>query len=143
VTFRPYNQLTASGVTDTRPNNTGVTIPKATPVRMNSSGELDFVNVSVESEVFGISGVTNSDIANGSSGNLNSAGKVSNITTSGAFGDLLYISKSGGLTEVKPSIGVAGFVAGDFVVSIGVIGKNESDPLLKDLIVNVDIKGQL
>lgn len=143
MSFRPYNQLTASAITDSRTNNTGVSISKGTPVRINSTGELDFVNVSVENQILNVAGVSSQTIPNGNAGAFLSSGKVEDVTTTATFGDLVYISKTGTLTEVKPSIGVAGFLAGDFVVSLGVIAKNETNPLLKDLIINIERKGQL
>lgn len=143
MSFRPYNQLTASALTDSRSNNTGVPINKGTPVRINSSGELDFVNVSVENQILNIAGIASQTIPDGNAGAFLSSGKIEDITTTASFGDLVFISKTGTLTEIKPSIGVAGFLAGDFVVSVGVVAKNETNPLLKDLIINVEIKGQL
>lgn len=143
MTYRPYSLLTASGVSDTRPNNSGVTITKATPVRMNSSGELDFINVAIEAQALSVAGCAFEDIPHATSGVIVTNGKVSDITTSATFGDLLYIDKTGNLTNVKPSIGVNSFVAGDFVVSIGVVAKNTVNPSLKDLIIMVDIIGQL
>lgn len=143
MTYIPYAQLTSTGVSDSRTNNTGVSISKATPVRINTSGDLDFVNVSVESEILNVVGVTNADIANGSEGDFINTGKIEDISTSLGFGDVAYISKTGTLTNVQPSIGVGGFVAGDFVVRIGVIAKNQLNPLLKDLILSMDIRGQL
>lgn len=143
MTFRPYQELKSVGVEDTRPNNTGVTISKATPIRINGSGELDFVNVSVESEAVNVAGVAGENIGDGSTGDFVSNGKITNISTSANFGDTLYVSKSGGLTATKPSIGVNGFVAGDFVIAVGVIAKNQSNPSNKDLVLNIDIVGQL
>jgi len=143
MTYRPYSTLTASGISDTRPNNSGVTMDKGTPVRINTSGEIDFINVSVEDEVANVSGVTSESILNTTSGNFITTGKVTNITTTAVFGDVVYISKTGTLTNVKPSIGVAGFVSGDFIVSVGVIAKNASNPSNKDLVVIIDVVGQL
>ena len=143
MTYRPYNQLTASGLSDIRPNNTGVTITKGTPIRINSSGELDFVNVTSEAQALAASGIAAEDILNLTSGSIVTSGKVQNIITTASFGDLLFIDKTGALTNIKPSIGINSFVAGDFVVSAGVVAKNVSNPLLKDLIVIVDIIGQL
>lgn len=143
MTYRPYTELTATGISDTRPNNTGVTISKAIPVRINSSGEMDFINVSIEAEALSVAGLTSEEISDNSSGNFVSSGKVSNITTTASFGDLMYIDKTGALTNIKPSIGVNGFVSGDFVVSVGVIAKNSSNPSNKDLIILIDVIGQL
>ena len=143
MSYRPYSELRAAGIEDTKVNNTGVEIQKATPVRINSSGDLDFINVSVEAESLSVAGVSGANIADGSPGSFVTTGKITNISTSAAFGDIVYISKSGGLTNTKPSIGVGGFVPGDFVIAIGVISKNDSNPLNKDLVINIDIVGQL
>ena len=143
MTYRPYNQLQTSGVSDERSNNTGTIFTKGTPVRINTSGELDFVNVSVESEILNIAGIASQNIPTGLSGMFINNGKIEGIITSAAFGDVIYISKTGGLTNIKPSIGVGSFVAGDFSVMVGVIAKNEANPLVKDLILNIDIQGQL
>jgi len=143
MSFRPYNQLTASGVQDVRANNTGVSIDKAVPVRINASGELDFINVSTEAQALSVSGVAAQTILDGTAGSFLSSGKIEDVSTSAIFGDTVYISKAGILTNIKPAIGVSGFIAGDFVISVGVIAKNESNPILKDLIINIDVKGQL
>lgn len=143
MSFRPYTEIKSSGVEDERTNNTGITINKGVPVRINTSGELDFINVSVEAEAINVSGVASEPITNGSKGSVVNSGKISDIATTAALGDIVYVSKSGSLTNVKPSIGVSGFVAGDFVVMVGIIAKNESNPTLKDLMLNVDVVGQL
>lgn len=143
MSYRPYNQLKTSGVSDERVNNTGVTITKGTPVRANSSGELDFVNVSVEAESISAIGVVTEDITNTNSGEFINAGKISDISTLASFGDPVYVSKSGGLTATKPSLGVDGFVSGDLVIYVGIVAKNEDNPVLKDLIVNLQVIGQL
>ena len=143
MTFRPYNKITTSGVSDERSNNTGSVINKATPVRINNSGELDFIDVSIEADIKGSIGIVKSNISNGAKGAIISSGKVEDITTSAGFGDPMYIDKTGEITNIEPDIGVNSFVAGDFVVAVGVIAKNESNPILKDLIVLIDIRGQL
>jgi hypothetical protein len=143
MSYRPYTSLTASGVSDLRPNNTGVTIGKATPVRINTFGELDFINVSVEAQAMNSAGVVSEDIINGASGAVITSGKISNITTSASFGDVVYVSKTGVLTNTKPSLGVGGFVSGDFIISVGVVAKNTDNPLNKDLVVIIDVVGQL
>lgn len=143
MTFRPFNQLTASAVSDDRTNNTGVSMNKGVPARINSLGELDFVDVSVEAEALNTVGVVAQTILNNSQGKFLTSGKIEDIVTSAAFGDLVYIDKTGNLTNVQPSVGVNGFVVGDFVIQVGVVAKNESNPLLKDLIISVAIVGQL
>lgn len=143
MTFRPYNTLTAIGVSDRRTNNTGVTINKAYPTRINSSGELDFVNPAIELNSISAIAVAKENIADGAVGEVVTGGKIADITTSANLGDVVYVSKTGSLTNQKPSIGVDSFVAGDMVIQVGVIAKNEDNAALKDLIVNIDIVGQL
>ena len=143
MTYRPTGAATSTNISDNRMNNTGVTILKATPARFNTLGELEFVNVAIEAETLSIAGVASSDIPNATSGNVVTTGKISNVTTIAVFGDVVWVSKSGGLTNLKPSIGIDGFVAGDFVVVVGVIAKNSDNPANKDLVVNINLVGQL
>jgi hypothetical protein len=95
-----------------------------------------------ESDVKVVEGVANEMILTGTSGSIITNGKVSDISGFN-FGDYLYVSKTGGLTSTLPSEGVAGFIEGDWVIRVGVVGKNQDDPLLKDLFVNVQIIGQI
>lgn len=143
MTYRPYNQLTSSGTTESRPNNTGVTITKASPVIINSSGELDTVDVSVEADALSVAGVAAADILDSTNGNIINSGRLTDITTTAAFGDVLYAGKLTSLTNVKPSVGIGGFATGDLVVIIGVVAKNIDNPSIKDLVLNINIVGQL
>lgn len=143
MTYKPYSAITTTGIADTRTNDSGITIPKGTPVKIKPNGDIDFVNVSIEADVFAVAGIAESNIAYLSTGSIITTGRVTNITTTASFGDMMYIDKTGALTNIKPSIGVNSFVAGDFVVSVGVIAKNSSNPLNKDLVVVIDIVGQL
>ena len=143
MTYRPYDQITAVGLADQRTNVSGASMSKGTPVRMTVDGDMDFVNVSIEAHAFAVSGVTNAAVPNLSPGPVLTSGRLVNLTTTFAFGDPVYVSKTGGLTNVKPSIGVDGFVAGDFIIAIGVIGKNADNPSNKDLILNIGLVGQL
>jgi len=132
----------APGSRSTLRNATGSTITKGTPVSINANGELQAVNVSDEASAAAMVGVAESDISNNTDGNIITNGKLANITTSFVYGNVLYVSKSGGFTNVKPSDGVNGFVAGDFIVNVGVIAKDPAS-VNKDLIVNHYIVGQL
>lgn len=143
MTYRPYDSITAVGLADQRTNVSGVSMPKATPVRMRPDGDMDFVDVSIEAHAFAVSGVTSAIVTNLSTGPVLTSGRLINITTSFAFGDPVYVSKTGDLTNIKPSRGVNGFVAGDYVIAIGVIGKNADNPADKDLILNIGLVGQL
>ena len=143
MTFRPYAALSSIATSENRTNNTGSVINKGVPVRINSSGELDFIDVSVESDALSIIAVANQAIPSGTAGAIISTGLIADIATSAGYGDTLWVSKTGGLTDVKPSEGVGGFVQGDLVIFVGVIAKNEINPLFKDLLLSIRVVGQL
>lgn len=123
-------------------NNSGSTIAAFTPVLINSSGDMAPINVSMESSIAAV-GLTTGSVAHGATGSVIVNGRILNVTTSAAFGDVLYISKTGGLTNTKPSIGVDGFAPLDFAIRVGVVGKNASNPANKDVIISVYVVGQL
>lgn len=109
---------------------------------MTSSG-LAMVDVSVEADIDAFVGVLSADTTNTSSGNVANSGTIEDITTSFAVGSAVYINKVGLLTNVKPSIGVNGFGEGDFCIRIGMIAINNDNALKKDLIVQIQMMGQL
>lgn len=123
-------------------NNTGNPLTSLTPVVVDTSGEAGTIDVSSENLSTSIIGLVENTITNGNYGNVITNGCIKNISTTATFG-VVYISKTGTLTNTKPSIGVEGFVAGDFVIGIGVISKNVTNPLQKDIIINVQVVGQL
>ena len=143
MSFRPYNTLKASGIELFYQNNSGTTITKTTPVCQKASGIIDFINVSVESDVFAFIGIAGADIANLASGPISTTGRIENVIVSGNFGDPLYVSKTGGLTTLKPEIGVGGFLALDFVLRVGVIARNATNFSNKDIILDTQLVGQL
>ena len=125
-------------------NETGAVLTRYTPVRIHSDGTYQKINVSIEAEALACVGVINSEtIAVSAGGYLAYNGTIEEVTTAADFGDTIYVDKTGGLTNVLPSIGLGGFVAGDFVIRIGVIAKNHFDPLKKDLILHIQVIGQL
>lgn len=134
---------TGDAVEVTRTNGSGSAMSKLLPVRANTSGELDTVDPTIEAEALAILGITKESILSGATGQVVSHGRVNDVTTSAVFGDAVYLSKTGGVTNVQPDIGVGGFVAGDIVIKLGVIAKNEANPVLKDLEVNIELIGQL
>ena len=148
MTYRPFSVIItqASGAaTATRSNlsnNTGLTLAAFTPVKLNTSGQLELLDVSIETDALAFVGVTENAIPNSSDGSVISQGKLSNIGMF-SFGDYVYVSKTSGLTNVLPSEGISGFVAGDFIIRVGVIAKNEANPLDKDLFINSQIVGQI
>ena len=126
-----------------RVNASGVSLNRTDPLRLDTSGQLRKVDASIEAEVLSCIGVARDSVANGASTGIVTSGRLESVTVPGTLGDPLYLSKTGGLTHIKPAIGVGGFVAGDFVLFIGISVKNQSNPLLTDLLVNVRLVGQL
>lgn len=138
--------ITAGAVSSELPartNSSGASITRTNPVRLDNNGEVQRVNPSVESQVLACIGVAKDSVSNGALVGIVTSGRVEDVTVPGSFGDTLFLSKTGSLTNTKPSIGAGGFVAGDFILAIGIVVKNQSNPLLTDLLVNVRVVGQL
>jgi hypothetical protein len=132
--------LTSSGLE----NGALTTMVFQTPVSYGSLGTLQRVDVSSEAlstATFGV--VSSASIGVGSTGSVCTSGKMENVVGSFTFGDVIYVDKTGSLSNTKPSIGVGGFVSGDSIVRIGVILRNKTNPLLKDLIIGVQYVGKL
>lgn len=146
MTYRPYSQISSSvdlsTIKTSLLNTSGLTILKHIPVRINSNGDIMPVDVAIEADIFSLVGISSSMISTGNYGDVVTQGRVEDIDGFD-FGEYVYISKTGGLTNILPDEGSYGFVSGDWVVKVGVIAKNPSDPILKDLIVNMQIIGQL
>lgn len=143
MTYKPYRLIKSTGIEFQYVNGSGSSLAKPTPVRIKADGTLDYIDVSIEAHVFALAGVVSSSSVNGQKSGVVTAGRVENIATSFSFGDPVYISKAGNLTNVKPSNGVGGFVHGDFIVRIGTISKNETNPSQKDLVLELNLVGQL
>lgn len=143
MSFRPYTSINAPLIEYSRTNNTGVTFNKGTPSRINVSGDPDFIDVSIEAQAKSVFALAGENIANLESGSFVQNGKIENFTTSFSFGDTIYVSKTGGLTNIPPTIGVGGFVSGDFMIKLGIIAKNESNPALKDILVDIEQPWQM
>ena len=124
-------------------NDSELAIAAGTPVRINSTGGISAIDTSVELEALAIVGVTKDSINDSEEGVVVAYGKLENISTTALLNSRVYVSSTGGITEVQPDIGVGGFLAGDFVISLGTISKNLTNPANKDLIINVEIVGQL
>ena len=143
MTYRPYDTITAVGISDQRQNVSGASMPKATPVKVNAAGDIDFVDVSVEADAFAVNAITAEVIPNLSIGKVLTNGRLTNVTITGNFGDPVFVSKTGGLTTTKPDVGVDGFVTGDYAIMIGSIAKNQDNPSLKDIVLNIGVTGQM
>lgn len=142
MTYTPISPASKS-VQAVALNNTGLPVFKGTPVGIDSSGNVQLIDLSVENSALAIVGIIKEDTPNGEKATIIGNGKIHNISTSVNVGSAVYISKAGDLTDQKPSIGVGGFTEGDFVIFAGMILINEQDPANKDIYVNIGIMGQL
>lgn len=124
-------------------NASGSTLAIGTPVCVNASSQLIKIDVTDEASVKAIVGVAGIAIPNGANGQVMDNGRVQNIVTSFAIRSVVYIDKTGGLTNIPPEPGVNGFAVGDFVVLVGVIVQNEFNGAQKDLKLMINIIGQL
>lgn len=150
MSYRPYAAIIAEAQSGSgfatiinMTNDSGSMIPVLYGVSSGVDGQAKATDVAVESDALSFVGIAVANIPDSSSGQIIISGKLENITTSMAFGDPVYLAKTGGLTSTKPSIGVGGFSDGDFVIRIGVIARNTNNPSNKDLIISFDIEGQL
>lgn len=131
-------------VGDEAVNNTGSTLNKVTPISINhTTGEADLIDVSLETSARASFAIVREDAADGAPLEYITIGRIEDVSLAFDYGDPVYVSKTGGLTNIPPEIGVGGFISGDFIISVGIIAKNINDPAKKDLIVNMDVEGQL
>lgn len=148
MSYRPYNLIIAAasasstGVSYSLINASGSPMAAYLPVTLDSSGDIKPIDVSVESDALRIIGITIQSILNATAGSVMNLGRIENVTGFN-LGDVLYVSKTGGLTTTLPEIGVGGFVASDFVIKIAKISKNQTNPSNKDMIVQIQLIGQL
>lgn len=125
-------------------NGTGSTLAQATLVSANTSGNLVALDVSNEALVLSMVGLTSFAIPAAANGTVISEGVLENVTTAFAIGDAIYASATpGALTNVKPDTGSNGFVAGDFVVFVGVLVQNEFNPAQNDIKLMLSVVGRL
>jgi hypothetical protein len=124
-------------------NGTGSIVDALTPVRVDSDGEMQLIDVSLDSSALCIVGITKNDVDDLESGTIITQGRIKDVDIAFAVGDYVYVSKSGTLTNVLPEVGVGGFLVGDYIIRIGVIAKNVADSNDKDLFVGISIVGQL
>ena len=129
-------------------NGHGVAVLKGTPVRMNTNG--DFIPVDITSEdCLRIFGLAFANINPSVLGDIITSGRIDNVSLTASFGDVLYITPDGSvkgtseLTTGGPSIGNNGFLSGHYSIRLGVVAKNLTNPVQKDIIVNIQLLGQL
>ena len=124
-------------------NNSGSSLNKGVPVRLDINGELMPIDPSIEAHVSAIAGIVSQSISDNQSGSIINSGRLEDFITSATIGSPLYLAKDGSITDVKPSIGVGGFVEGDFAVLLGIVAKNTVNPANKDLLIRIQLIGQL
>lgn len=132
-----------ASISGTYLNNSGSTLAALSLVSQNSSGTLIPVTPNSNSIVNGLVGLLTAPTIQGATGTVVFAGLVTNVTTSFVLGDVIYLNSDGTLTTSVPDYGVNAFVAGYFVVKVGKITKNSSNPANKDFLVKVEILGRL
>lgn len=123
-------------------NATGSTIPKGQPIRLTSAGAA-LIDVSDETSANSIAGVVRTNLSNGTVGEIITSGTIEDVNTGFNISDVVYVGADGNLTNIKPSEGVNDFVQYDWVIRVGVIAVNVANPGLQDLLVNIQIVGQL
>lgn len=124
-------------------NGTGSTMLKGMPVSANSSGQLIPLNVANETTVLAMVGLTAANIPSSASGLVASGGRLEDLSLAYNIGDAIYVGKNATLTNIVPSVGVNGFVLGDFVIFVGVVVKNEFDISKLDIQLMLSVVGQL
>lgn len=137
----------ASGAVETTlytPDFTGTyTGTYPTAVAINPSGFGAIVNVGTSGNAESAVGILMANISGGGAATVVLGGKIINCGLSHAAGSVLYVAKDGSLTASKPTSGVGGFVTGDYIVRVGVISVDPANLVTKDLIVDVQVVGQL
>ncbi len=127
-------------------NGTLSTMPIATPVAANTFGQAVLVDVSDETTVESMIGLTSASIPSAANGQVISDGRLENIPLGLGFavGDTVWVGTTpGSLTNVKPDITAPGWVAGYFVIFVGVVVQNEFNPSNQDLQLCRQLIGQL
>jgi len=149
MTYRPYAaiiaeaQASGTSLEVDLENQSGSSIALLQPVASDGGGRIKAIDVSSEADTFKALGLATEAIPNGDHGDVITHGRLLNVTTIYTFGDYLYVSKTGGLTNILPSAGVNGFVEGDFIVRVGLIVRNRANPAQKDIIVQIERGGQV
>lgn len=124
-------------------NGSGQTLAALTPVSVNYTGTIQKVDVSQGGSALTVVGITTQSIADGATGIVVTQGRIVDVALAFNVGDFVYVSKTGELMNTLPEVDQAGFQPGDYVIRLGVIAKNETNPAKKDMFIGLLIVGQL
>lgn len=124
-------------------NASGSLLIKATPVSVDASSHLVDIDVSDKDSVEKFIGLAANDIPDATTGMIADNGRLEDVTIGYPVGTALWVSKAGFLIDQPPTIGVNGFVAGDFAIFVGVLVENQFDNLKKDIQLMRYIAGRL
>lgn len=133
-------------------NNSGSTITKGTPVTVDLAGDLKVVDINSVNDSIAVIGVAKDDILDGEGGEVITSGRIIDapLPASASYKDVVYVSPSGALIAASslvngsyPQINNDGYILGHHIISMGVVVKNASDPLKKDIIININMLSDL
>lgn len=135
----------SSGTSSDYTNGTGSTMNLGSPVSTNTSGQVLLTDVSSEVSATAYVGLAATSIASSASGQVASDGRLQNISLGLGFsvGDPIWVGIGGTLTNVKPNIGVGGWISGYWVLFVGVVVKNQFVGTNQDIQLLRQIIGQL
>jgi len=139
LAYSPASAMVKSAFT----NQSGSTISALSCVCIDSSGYIKKTNPTIQADSEKVIGITLTAINNSSSGYVLLGGRLENVTTSAALGDRLWVAIDGSLTNTVPEIGSGGFVAGNYVIRLGSVAANNTNPVNKDIVLTIQLVGQL
>ena len=116
------------------------------PVSVTSLGTAAVTDITSEDSAYAVCGVVQEDAASGATVSILTSGAVlmdvpAGLGLTGLWGKPVFISPNGTLTIIKPQTGTSPFIAGHFIVRMGVLVKNTEGTT--DLLVNPQVIGQL
>lgn len=145
--FRGKNSAgTALGSASGYQNSSGSAIQIGAAVSINTSGQIVLTDVGNEASASGWVGLMAEVTPDGATGLAISDGRLQNIPLSMGFsvGDPIWVGNiPGTLTNIKPDLSGVNWFAGDFILFVGVVVKNEFNPTQQDIQLSRQIIGQV
>ena len=114
-------------------NNTGSVLSKSTPVFINSDGNLEPTDITDPLKNNCI-GLLVDDVSILGLGTIRSRGRLSDVTVTGDFNDEVFVGSGGLITDPT-------FNEGERIICIGIIVPNRDNPILKDILIDIDFRG--